>query len=110
MVTTIRGILCSPFPADSIAVHEVKHWNIVLSMKTLGAIVRAVLLAGLAGCGSGATTTFPRQLVDTDGQPIVLEDVETIVNGTDLTDDEKREQLRELGIEDEELIEALLTL
>jgi hypothetical protein len=82
----------------------------VLGMKILGTIVRAVLLAGLAGCGSGATTTFPNQLLDADGQPIVLDDVETIVNDTDLTDDEKRQQLRELGIEDEELIDALLTL
>ncbi len=80
-------------------------------MKILGTIVRAVLLAGLAGCGSGATTTtFSNQLLDTDGQPVVLDDVEAIVNDTDLTDDEKRVQLRELGIEDEELIDALLTL
>jgi len=79
-------------------------------MRVLGTIVRAVLLAGLAGCGSGAPTTFPNQLVDAAGQPIVLDDVETIVNNTDLSDDEKREQLRELGIEDEELINALLTL
>jgi len=80
-------------------------------MKILGTIVRVVLLAGLAGCGSGATiTTFPNQLVGTDGQLIVLDDVETIVNDTDLTDDEKREHLRELGIEDEELIDILLTL
>jgi predicted small lipoprotein YifL len=79
-------------------------------MKILGTIVRAVLLAGLAGCGSGAPTTFPHQLVAADGRPIVLDEVETIVNDTALSEDEKREQLRELGIEDEELIDALLTL
>jgi len=79
-------------------------------MKILGTIVRAVLLAGLAGCGSGAPTTFPHQLVGANGQPIVLDDVESIVNDTSLSEDEKREQLRELGIEDEELIDALLTL
>lgn len=79
-------------------------------MKILGTIVRAVLLAGLAGCGSVAPTTFPNQLVGADGQPIVLDDIETIVNDTALTEDEKRVQLRELGIEDEQLIDALLTL
>ena len=79
-------------------------------MKILCTILRAVLLAGVAGCGSGAQTIFPNQLLDADGQPIVLDDVETIVNDSDLTDDEKRQQLRELGIEDEEVIDALLTL
>lgn len=79
-------------------------------MRILRTIARAVLLAGLAGCGSGAPTTFTNQLLDTEGQSIVLDDIETIVNDTDLTDDEKRTQLRELGIEDEELIDALLTL
>jgi len=82
-------------------------------MKILGTIVRAVLLAGLAGlagCGSGATTTFPNQLVDADGKPVVLDDIEAIVNDTALSEDEKRVQLRELGIEDEQLIDALLTL
>ncbi len=79
-------------------------------MKILGTIVRAVLLAGLAGCGSAAPTTFPNQLVGAEGQNIVLDDVETIVNDTDLSEDEKRQQLRELGMEDEQLIDALLTL
>ena len=79
-------------------------------MKIFGRILRAVLLVGLAGCGSLAPTMFPNQLVGADGRPIVLDDVETIVNDTGLSDDQKREQLRELGIEDEELIDALLTL
>ena len=109
-MTTARVNLCPPFPAASIAVRDVEVPNKVLAMKILGTIVGVVLLAGLAGCESGATTTFPNQLVAADGPPIVLDDVEAIVNDTDLSDDEKREQLRELGIEDEELIDALLTL
>lgn len=82
----------------------------VSDMRIRGTIVAAALLAGLAGCGSLAPNSFPHQLIGADGQPIVLDEVETIVNDTNLSDDEKHEQLRELGIEDEELIDALLTL
>ncbi len=72
-----------------------------------------VLMIGLAalfacGCGAVITTEFPNRLVGADGQDIILEDVETIVNEPNLTDDQRRLQLRELGIEDEALIEALL--
>ena len=84
----------------------------VLGMKTLSAIVRVLLLVGSAGCGcgSGAATSFPNQLISADGRPILLDDIEAVVNNNDLSDDEKRSQLRELGVEDEELIDALLTL
>ena len=79
-------------------------------MRTVGAIAGIVLLAGLAGCGSGVPTTFTNQLLDTEGQSIYMDDIEAIVSNPDLNDDEKRTQLRELGIEDEELIDILLTL
>jgi hypothetical protein len=62
----------------------------------------------LAGCRA-TVTTFPHQLRDSAGNPILLDDVEAVV-ASDATDDEKRQQLRDLGIEDEELIDALLTL
>lgn len=65
--------------------------------------------AALAGC-TAAPTSFPSQILGADGEPILLDAVEDIVNDADLTDDEKREQLRALGLEDEELIEALLGL
>ncbi len=68
-----------------------------------------IAAAGLAGCGSVATR-FPQQLVNSDGQPILLDDVRDIVEDDGLSDDEKRGQIRDLGIEDEELIDALLTL
>ena len=79
-------------------------------MRIFRSLVLAVALSGMAGCGSGAPTTFPHQLLAADGHAILLDDVKVIVNNTDLTDDDKRAQLRELGIEDEELIDALLTL
>ena len=72
----------------------------------------ALGMAGLlcAGCGTTVSTDFPNRLIGADGQTIVLEDVEVIVEDGGLSDDEKRAQLRDLGIEDEVLIEALLTL
>ena len=68
-----------------------------------------VLAAMLCGC-TATITTFPNQLRDDSGRPILLDEVEMIVNDDDLTDDEKRDALRDLGLEDEELIDALLTL
>jgi len=44
------------------------------------------------------------------GETIVAEDVNAIVADPNLSDDEKRAALRDLGIEDEKLIDALLTL
>ncbi|RME39049.1 MAG: hypothetical protein D6788_06245 [Planctomycetota bacterium] len=64
----------------------------------------------LTGCGSGIFAPVARTLTDPTGQPIYLDDVEAIVRNPDLTEDEKRRQLRDLGIQDEKLIDALLTL
>ena len=77
--------------------------------------IRCVVALGLvlslpAGCGSGVSTIFPHQLLAADGHAILLDDVKVIVNNTDLTDDDKRAQLRDLGLDDEKLIDALLTL
>jgi len=69
-----------------------------------------LVLSVAAGCGSGAPATFPHQLLAADGHAILLDDVKVIVNNTDLTDDDKRAQLRDLGLDDEKLIDALLTL
>lgn len=73
---------------------------------------RAALLGiacSLSACGV-ANTNFPNRLIGSHGEEIVLDDVEAIVNDDELTDDEKRDELRDLGIEDELLIDALLTL
>lgn len=60
------------------------------------------------GCGVTAKTEFPNALTGPDGQPILFDDVSDILTDTELSDDEKREALRELGIEDENLIDALI--
>ena len=69
-----------------------------------------LVLSVAAGCGSGAPATFTNQLLAADGHAILLDDVKAIVNNNDLTDDDKRAQLRDLGLNDEKLIDALLTL
>ena len=76
-------------------------------------MVATLLLMGTMvwpGCGSAIVPDFPHQIIGTDGSPITLIEVEVIVNDPDLNDDEKRDALRELGVEDEKLIDALLTL
>ena len=66
-------------------------------------------VAACLGCGTAITTQFPNRLVGADGQLIVLEDVEEAL-GAGGTADETRSRLRELGIEDEKLIDALLAM
>jgi hypothetical protein len=65
-------------------------------------------LAALPGCGIPTPTSFPHALTNEAGEPIFLEDVEDVVTDDELSDAEKRDALRELGIEDEKLIDALL--
>jgi hypothetical protein len=67
-------------------------------------------LLAVAGCGALGSTEFANRLIGADGQEFVLEELEQIANDNSLSNDEKRERFRELGIEDEDLIDALLTL
>jgi hypothetical protein len=69
-----------------------------------------LILSMAWGCGSVSPESFAHRLLDTNGQTILLEDVERIVGDASLTDDEKRAELRGLGIEDEKLMAALLDL
>jgi hypothetical protein len=79
-------------------------------MKLVVAVMMAAAVAFSDGCGTTIATDLPNRLYGADGQPIVLEEIEAIVRDPDLGDDEKRAQLRDLGLEDEELITALLLL
>ena len=63
----------------------------------------------LGACQSGVTD-FANRLVGTEGQQFTVEDLELIADDPGLTEDEKRQAFRDMGIADEELIEALLTL
>ncbi len=75
----------------------------------LGVTLLAMPSCLVAGCRSGAVE-YANRLIGADGQLFSVEDLEAIANDGDLTDDEKRQAFRDLGIEDEELIDALLTL
>jgi len=79
-------------------------------MKLVMVGMMAAAIAFSDGCGTTVTTDLPGRLYGADGQPIVLEEIEAIVRDPDLGDDEKRAQLRGLGLEDEELITVLLSL
>lgn len=72
------------------------------------------LLGGMLACaGCGAFTARPTELANPEtgenGEPLLLDDIEAIATDMDLTDQEKREALQDLGIEDEDLLDAFLT-
>ncbi|MCO6437429.1 MAG: hypothetical protein J5J06_10110 [Phycisphaerae bacterium] len=75
-------------------------------------ILMPMLLAGiqLPGCGTAYVADYPNALTSADGRVIVLGDVQAIVDDGSLSESEKREALRGLGIEDEQIIDALLEL
>lgn len=68
------------------------------------------LCVALTSCGVTPRTDFPNRLIGADGQLFVLEDLEEIANDSRLSEVQKRTAFRDLGIEDEELISALLEL
>jgi len=64
----------------------------------------------MVGCGTTVPSDFPNRLIGADGQQFEVEDLTQIANDLDLDEAGKRQALRDLGIEDEELIDALLGL
>ena len=72
--------------------------------RVAGAGLLAGLLVGLIGCGPPTENV----VVDQNGNSIRLTDVKPIVTGN-LTDDEKREALRQMGLSDA-LIDVVLAL
>lgn len=71
--------------------------------------VMMTLIALVSLCLGGlCQPPYPYLLKDADGQPIEMTEITDITTDTELTDDEKREALRNLGIEDELLIDLLI--
>lgn len=83
-----------------------RRFSIQLALGTL------LLAPALGGCGvfTARNLDFKNAETGEDGQVYVLDDLTKIANDDELTDDEKRQAFRDLGIEDEDLIDALLTL
>lgn len=87
-----------------------------LTKRSLSAALICTALLGTTtaflgtGCGllSFRNPEFDNAETGEDGQTYVLDDLEAIADDPDLTEDEKRDAFAELGIEDEDLIDALL--
>lgn len=73
---------------------------------------RSAALAGLLAVatvlGPGCGPTYDFLLLDGQGDEIRLVQIDRIVNDADLTDEQKRDLLRDLGITDDQVIEQLL--
>ena len=81
----------------------------VLTKRSLAVTLISTALLG-TGCGllSFRNPAFDNAETGEDGQTYVLDDLEAIADDPDLTDEEKQEAFAELGIEDQDLIDALL--
>jgi len=77
-----------------------------LLVPRLGAAVVGIPAVG--GCGL-PPSSYPHALTNEQGQPILLDDVTDVLDDDSLSDGEKRDALRDLGIEDEKLIDALVS-
>jgi len=76
-----------------------------------GAGILACLAAAVAAamtCFGGCAATYPNVLRDGSGNEIRFSEISPILYSTSLTEDQKKEALRNLGITDEELINLLL--
>lgn len=69
-----------------------------------------LLLTSLSGCGvlTQQRSIFPEQPVAADGTHPTRDDIDAIVQDPDMTDEERRQALRDIGIEDEHLIDIFL--
>ncbi len=71
-------------------------------------LMSATLFAGGCGLLAFRNPEFDNAETGEDGQTYVLDDLEAIADDPDLTDEEKRDALADLGVEDPDLIDALL--
>ncbi|NOX58536.1 MAG: hypothetical protein GXP29_06720 [Planctomycetes bacterium] len=78
------------------------------TVATLFMVATLFLINGGCGLVSFRNPDFDNAETGEDGQTFVLDDLEAIAADPDLSDDEKRDAFAELGIEDPDLIDALL--
>ncbi len=79
-------------------------------MKPVGLILTAAALLAWSGCGTAIMRNYSNRVIGADGQVITLNQIQRIVDDPNLDDEGRWQQIRDLGIEDEKLIEALLEL
>lgn len=78
--------------------------------RLVGWVVPLLVAATLSGCGTSVSSIAANRLVGATGQEFTLDELEAIAANPDLDDDGKRSAFRDLGLEDERLIDALLGL
>jgi hypothetical protein len=76
-----------------------------------GLLALGLVLLLAAGCGNLnlERENFPSAAIGDDGQAITLDDINQILDDPELDQDQKRDALRELGLEDPILIDILLS-
>jgi hypothetical protein len=66
------------------------------------------LLAVLSLLIGACQGPYPNAIVDSNGDPISLDKIQAVLDDTSLNDDEKKDELRALGITDEDLLNFLV--
>ena len=79
--------------------HEGQIWLLTQVFRWAG-----ILALAAAGCEA----PVPNALVDGNGSQIRLSAITAILGDADLNEEQKRQALRDLGISDESLIDALI--
>jgi hypothetical protein len=72
-------------------------------------VIAALALAALCGCGllTLERENFPATAIGAEGQRFFYDDIQEIQTDTTLSAEQRRQALRDLGIEDEDLLDAL---
>jgi hypothetical protein len=80
--------------------------RIFLSMAT----VVIAMIPALAGCGILTTfrTGFPNPITNADGVAISIEDLQAITQDTSMLPEDMANALRDLGLQNQELIDAIV--
>ena len=98
-------------PTFAVGCNETEGSSMKMNTTFLILLFACVAAIAVSGCGLGVVqvTNYPNAVIGTSGQIILMDDLLEILTDN-IPDDEKRNQFRELGIEDPDLIEALLTM
>lgn len=81
-----------------------------MNWKSAAAWLATACLTASCGCGviDFRREVFAGQPLNADGQPIYVDDLQAITRDSNLSDEEMADALRDLGIENEALIAAII--